>query len=489
MTTVVEPPVDVVSTPARARRQARPLELGLVVLPIVIALVAARPLGDPDTWWHLRTGELVLAEGLVDADPWSFASTRAWVLHEWLPEVLFYAAYSVAGYAGVVAVTSLVVLAFAGVLMASCRRVAQPLIACVAFALAAVATMPSLGPRPQLLSWLLLAAVCPYLRTCTAARRLPWWLLPVLWVWASVHGLWLMALVLFGFLICGLAVEEGLRGWRVTARFGGFGILAWVVVALSPSGPALLLAPFHVREYAGFVAEWNPPSITHPAVACALVLVLVVVIGWTRQSRVPATTIAFVVGATAMGMLYSRTVPVAAIALAPLAAAAAQGWSHQAPPRFRLDRRELGTWAAVLVLTVPVFGLRLADAGQADPAAPSPTTNAALRAATERLQDLPGRARVLNEYQLGGWLLWSARNVSPTIDGRADVYSVEHFHDYVDALAMRPGWEEFVGSLDADGAVLFRETPLSAGLVSLGWTVVQEDEGLVVLLAPAAVSG
>ena len=47
--------------------------------------------------------------------------------------------------------------------------------------------------------------------------------------------------------------------------------------------------------------------------------------------------------------------------------------------------------------------------------------------ASARLDALPGRATVLNEYAAGGWLLWSARDVSPSIDGRTEIYSPESF--------------------------------------------------------------
>ena len=66
------------------RRGGRPLEIGLLLLPLAVAISAIQPLSDPDVWWHLRTGELIAEQGLVGSDPWSFASTRSWLLHEWL---------------------------------------------------------------------------------------------------------------------------------------------------------------------------------------------------------------------------------------------------------------------------------------------------------------------------------------------------------------------------------------------------------------------
>ena len=40
---------------------------------------------DPDFWWHLRTGELIVTSGLPSTDPFSWtAGGTAWVMHEWL---------------------------------------------------------------------------------------------------------------------------------------------------------------------------------------------------------------------------------------------------------------------------------------------------------------------------------------------------------------------------------------------------------------------
>ena len=46
------------------------------------ALFAVQRIADPDTWWHLRTGQWILENGAVpDADPFSFTVPGA----PWLP--------------------------------------------------------------------------------------------------------------------------------------------------------------------------------------------------------------------------------------------------------------------------------------------------------------------------------------------------------------------------------------------------------------------
>src|SRR5271163_4158038 len=54
--------------------------------------MTARNAVDPDLWWHLRTGQMIVDTGHVPhSDPFSFTRAgHAWVAHEWLSEVVFY---------------------------------------------------------------------------------------------------------------------------------------------------------------------------------------------------------------------------------------------------------------------------------------------------------------------------------------------------------------------------------------------------------------
>lgn len=105
-------------------------------------------------------------------------------------------------------------------------------------------------------------------------------------------------------------------------------------------------------------------------------------------------------------------------------------------------------------------------------------------AATSYLDELPGRARVINEYELGGWLLWAARDVSPAVDGRAATHTVSYLNAYVDSLNLHGDWRGFVKAMDADAAWLRKEAPLVEGLQMLGWRTVHEDDFTYVLVPP-----
>src|SRR2546422_5724995 len=85
--------------------RTRPLRISrlepgaLVIIVFAVAAFVMAQLYDPDYFWHLRTGQLILdTRGLPSHDPFSFTRPDApWVLHEWLFEVMLYSVYSIGG--------------------------------------------------------------------------------------------------------------------------------------------------------------------------------------------------------------------------------------------------------------------------------------------------------------------------------------------------------------------------------------------------------
>ena len=454
-----------------------PLDLALVALIVGFSILGLRPLIDPDLWWHLRTGELVLASGFPGADPWSFASSHTWLLHEWGSEVLMFGAYEIGGYRGVILLHAIAMLALALAVTLSVRRVAEPAIALPIAFLALVGTFLGTAERPQLLSWVLLAVVLPNLRRSVNADMSCWWLVPVIWFWANLHGLWIVALALFAMLVLGRALDRGIRSWRLSQTQVLVGILSTGAACLTPNGPALLLEPFHVHDYAQFVGEWGPPNLQNPLFGATFLLLGLAVVAWARGAApVPASDLALVLAATAIGLSYIRTMPVLAITVAPIAAEALQRLrGSSSPPAVpNLPRHLLFGGSAIVFVLVAAAWL---------PFVPTTKESAPWRASSA-LDDLPGRARVLNQYDLGGWLLWTARDTSPVIDGRTEIYPLQHVSETLDAINGEPGWQRYVQSREFDAALLREEGPLVPLLESVGWTVLLDDHGTLLLVPP-----
>src|SRR5512137_2497119 len=65
-----------------------------------IFLWTLRPIADPDFWWHLRTGQLIVQTHTIPrTDPFSFTKAGGpWITHEWLSEVFIFGLFHMGNY-------------------------------------------------------------------------------------------------------------------------------------------------------------------------------------------------------------------------------------------------------------------------------------------------------------------------------------------------------------------------------------------------------
>src|SRR5258707_669229 len=171
------------------------------ILGLGLFAMGARNANDPDLWWHLRTGQLILQNHSVfHTDPFSFTRYgQPWINHEWLSDVLIFSLYRDAGWAGLINGFAVVI---AGIFfLAFLRCPNKPYIASVLTLLAALASAPLCAARPQMFS-LLLISVFLFLLERSSER--PWllgWIPALMMLWVNLHGGFIAGLALMGLFI------------------------------------------------------------------------------------------------------------------------------------------------------------------------------------------------------------------------------------------------------------------------------------------------
>ncbi|TSA47964.1 MAG: hypothetical protein D4R46_00320, partial [Chloroflexi bacterium] len=125
-----------------------------ILLFLGLFLMTLRPIADPDFWWHLRTGQLIVqTHAIPHTDPFSFTNSgKPWVAHEWLSELLMYVLYRLGSYGLLIFVFSLIIT---GAFLLAYLRSPQeslPYVAGFTLLLGAIATAPTWGARPQMIS-------------------------------------------------------------------------------------------------------------------------------------------------------------------------------------------------------------------------------------------------------------------------------------------------------------------------------------------------
>jgi hypothetical protein len=449
---------------------------GFGLLLLALARQAARGVTDPDAPWHILAGRLVVHTGqFAGPDPLSTFTTRPWVMHQWLPEVLLAGADRLGGLPAVAWLAQLGITVVALSLYLLCRRSGGHLAATIAAALAVVAAAGSLSPRPQLVGFVLLAAtVGAWLRTAEDLRP-RWWLVPLTWLWACSHGTWVMGLLVGSALCLGIVLDRrpGLRHALLLASIPALEVVASLV---TPVGPRLWESLATVSAVSPWIEEWRRPSLTDVSTIAVLVLAGVVAAHWILRPRARswAAGLLFALGLV-WALWHQRTVAVGAIMIAPLAAAAlSDAIGRGRPP---VDRAERLVVAAMASVTLLVSAL-LAASGPATLAGVPTTFDA-------RLRELPARSVVYNADGLGGWLMWSHPDLRQTFDTRIELYGPDAVRDYLAVMQAQPGWEQRFDRASPAAAVIDAHVPLAHALDRRGWVVVGREQGYVLMEPPA----
>ena len=463
-----------------SRRESTLVPATMSVVTMLIALfMGIRPVQDVDAWWHLKAGQFVLGGGaFLGPDPWGPFATRPFVLTQWLPEVVAFKGFEWFGLPAVAWLRCVGILFILSAILWCTRRVADTVPALITALAALIGTGGSLSERPQLVSFIFLAIWVGASWRMADDLRPRWWLIPLTWVWALSHGLWITGIGVGIIVITGLLLD-GRIDLRQARRMMLVPVASLAVVALTPIGPRLLLTPFQVAgNAAAFIQEWQPTNVRGDLFAIiTMVLLVAAVFGWIRGSSVPPW---WQVGLAAVAffstLAMGRTIPVGAIVSAPLAATALQGLRGTAP--LPLSRGTLRRWGA-LIAAAALIAVPTSAVVAKKPA----MTPEGLRPA---LSALPAHSVILDDFSVSGWLLWAEPDLVPVIDLRSEIYSKEYFQAYRNAEQVRAGWQSFVTRVKPTYALLRTEAPLRLALQEeLHWTTVRKDpSGYVLLRAP-----
>lgn len=440
----------------RNSRILAPLSAGLIMLALI--LFAPQVLNDGDTYWHLATGQWILAHGRIPThDPFSFTMAGApWVAHEWLSDLLMALGHSLAGWSGTVALLALSVGAATWMLV---RRLSLhlsgiTLIATTAMALACMSE--SLLARPQLFMLPLATAWTIEMLAARDAGRPPRLAFALMMTaWANLHGSYVLAFVIAGAFGLEALVEPGANRLKVIRGWGLFGLASLACAMITPLGPMGLIHPFSLMgmKILPHIVEWRSEDFSQLSpFAIALLATLYVCLG--RGVRVPPVRLLLLLALFFMSLQHVRHQLVLAV-LAPLILAAPVGEAlgHETR-RLQPPRALLTGFAVACALLV---GLRIALPIQRVDGPTSPVT--ALANVPAELATQP----VLNGYGLGGYLIF--KGVRPFIDGRADMYGDDFTQAYFDAVEPDP--------------------VLLAALLDkhrIAWTIFGPEEGSVKLL-------
>jgi hypothetical protein len=454
--------------------------LAVVVVLVLALFKGVSPFSEPDVWWHLRVGELIRSgSGLTFVDPSAALAERPYVATQWLPEAVASGAYDLWGPGAVIWLRTAAIVGLVAAVYWMCRRHAGRLPSAVVAGLALVGAGGGLNPRPQLVSFILFAATVHAWCGMVQDHRPRWWLVPLFWLWACSHGLWVFGLALGVVLLVATTADPATRPPRQELRrLGALWVACLLAVAATPLGPALLTTPFKVAGNASMIAEeWRATPLNNVFSWAALAMVAGTALLWVvRPARRSWWRLALLAFGAACVLWMWRLVPLGVIAIAPLLAGALQ--ESILSPGERVSGRERRALVVGVGSLLAVAAIVAASpAGATAQRYPGP-----VHAVETALAGLPERTVVMVDFGISGWLLHQHPGLVPVADLRGEIYASRHLIDYRDALAARPGWSSFVEGTGATAALLSADSALAEAVRGYeGWSVRASDENFVLL--------
>src|SRR4029077_15537846 len=309
----------------------------------------------------------------------------------------------------------------------------------------------------------------------------PYWALPLLVLWANLHGSVVLALGLIGPAILEALLTERRDEWpRVLLRWMPFAALALAACCLTPYGAQPLLIPLTtlgLGEALAWINEWRPQDFGH--LGAFEILLLGAMFALSRGVTLPVTRILVVLGLVHFALNQVRNADLLAV-LAPLYLAGPVARqlglkAHNAPAS---PARSLNL-AAVSVIVAAIALQMTRDVRPAMINTP---------AAAVADAGLAEAGPVLNDYSFGGYLIFAG--IPTFIDGRGELFG-GHFIDRYNRDISLADLNDLLRLLDdykIRSTLLTPGTPAVALLDRLpGWQRVYGD-GIAVVHKRRAVS-
>ena len=457
----------------------------LVAAAVYLLLMAlgGRLIADPDIYSHIALGRLILDQHALPAtDPFSAAINGAsWVDYEWLSQVGYAVAYRFGGWIAVATLTAGAAALALGQLTRYLLAYWRPVPVIIAVLAALVLTAPHMVARPHMLALpLLVIWIAELIRAVDDDRPPPWRLLPVITLWANLHGSFL-----FGLAMIGPIATEAIWRAPATERLRAakswilFGALAFAAACINPYGPEMLVANVRLLllgQALPVIMEWRPEDFSHLG-AYEMIMLAAVGLALLRGVRLPPFRILMLLGVVHLSLSQSRNADLLGM-LASLFVArplAEQFSTLAADMTGAVGFRPPKLVFAAGTLMVAVIGGTIGAFGHVAPAA-NITPTAAVNTLVNK-----EHGPILNSYEFGGYLDFVG--IPPFIDGRTDLYGEQFVQRYYRGVMLEdvPDFLKLLDDYKIETALLIPTTPAVALLDRLpDWRRVYADDIAVI---------
>lgn len=428
----------------------------VAVLFILLFALAARVPNDTDTWWHIRSGEYTLTQGMIHADPFSFTlQGEPWINHSWGAQILLYLAWTIGGNLGLTVFTA--GLATFGMVFVYRACEGSPYLRAFAIILGAAAAAVFWSPRPQMLSFALSAVILYLLHLYKRKGVDRLWLIPPLMaLWGNLHAGYFIGFILLGGTIAGEILGnlfnrggEYVIPWRGIRKLVLITLVSVAALLINPYGFDILRVPFltvSIGALQNYIQEWNSPNF-HERQTWPFIALLLAVFGAAGASkrRLDWTDFLLVSVTASLGLVAGRNIALFAVVATPVltyhldSVLRERGWVL-ASPRFATP---LQSRLNLVLIALVLLGALAKVAFAVDPKIVAQGQGDVLPvAAADYLLAEQPPGPMFNSYNWGGYLMFRLPDYPVFVDGRTDLYGDTFLPDYLTALTGGDGWRD-----------------------------------------------
>ena len=469
----------------------------VAILALGLFTMAIRPMTDPDLWWHLRTGQLILQNhGVFHTDPYSFTRFgQPWINHEWLSEVLLFSIYRLAGFGGLI--VSFAAVIAAALFLVFLRSPGRPYVAAMVTLWGALASASTWGVRPQMFSLLLGSVFLVLLDASERRPKLLWWTAPLMLLWVNLHAGFPIGLAFIALFLVGEGLEAAFRPepWQKSLsrlkQLAAALVLCVALVAVNPNGIRLYRYPFQTlgsESMHRFIHEWFSPDFHDLTYLPLLLLLLALMAGLAAAPRCPRLRDLLLVLATVPAALRSmRHIPILVLVIVPVLSEMTQTWLQERGAWRWSGKAEPGSAPRTLAFNLIVLliftgftGARVRQVASHQGETEARHFPAAAAAFLEQ-EHPPGP--MMNHYNWGGYFIWKLYpRYRVFLDGRADVYGDALMTEFGSCYYLKDDWSKYLEAWGIRTVVLSPDAPLITALRSSPkWRQIYGDTEAVIL--------
>ena len=452
---------------------------------MLLVILATRVPTDTDTWWHLRSGEYTLTNGMIYTDPFSFSNEgKTWVNHSWGSQIILYTAWQVAGNVGLVLYTS--VLAVVGMMALYPICVGTVYLRASVLLVGAITATVFWSARPQMISFALsgifLLILFQYKRN--QIDRL-WLIPPLMLVWGNLHAGFTIGFIFLAGFIGGELLghffakdKTGIIPMRGIGKLMLITLLSVGALVINPYGFAMLRVPFDTVSLGvlrNYIVEWQSPDFQQRQTWAFLgmIFLLIGLSGMAKRGW-DWTEYGLVCGTAFLAFMYGRNISLFAVVATPILSYHAdafltqQGW--QIKPRTRISKGQSRLNMALLALLV--FSTVISVLAVILPTTIDKAQRDTLPiAVAEFIAENPPTGNMFNSYNWGGYFVFALPNIPVYVDGRTDLYGDEFLTRYLRTALGQNDWRDVLTDDDISWVVVETGSGLARHLAEeAGWS-------------------